>query len=65
MDAEMRFTIPAQQNPTFPSKKLESAEKSPIPDLGEFYPQDPPRTWAINETQRSYLAALDRVRGRG
>jgi hypothetical protein len=31
-----------QQNPTFPSKKPESAEKSPIPDLGEFYPRDPP-----------------------
>ena len=53
-----------QQNPTFPSKKPESAEKSPIPDLGEFYPRDPPRTWDINETQRSYLAALDRERGR-
>ena len=53
-----------QQNPTFPSKKPDSAEKSPIPDLGEFYPRDPPRTWDINETQRSYLAALDRERGR-
>ena len=53
-----------QQNPTFPSKNPESAVKSPIPDLGEFYPRDPPRTWDINETQRSYLAALDRERGR-
>ena len=49
-----------QQNPTFPSKKPESTEKSPIPDLEEFYPH----TWDINETQRSYLAALDRERGR-
>ena len=47
------------------SVKPESAEMSPIPDLGEFYPRDPPRTWDINETQRSYLAALDRERGRG
>ena len=53
-----------QQTPTFPSKKPESAVKSPIPDLGEFYPRDPPRTWDIHETQRSYLAALDRERGR-
>jgi len=54
-----------QQTPTFPSKKAESAEKRPIPDLGEFYPRDPPRTWDINETQRSYLATLDRERGGG
>ena len=55
-----------QQNPTFPSKKPESAEKSPIPDLAEFLLTHgtPPEHGTLIKTQRSYLAALDRERGR-